>query len=54
MQKVIQLISIFLYNKSMPPFMKTHVHWMNLMKKQIKQKILSLETLIERTTKHRT
>ncbi len=33
MHKVIQLISNFLYNKNMPPFMKVYVHYMNLMKK---------------------
>ncbi len=32
----------------MPPFMKIHVHWMNLMKNQIIQKIESLEILKER------
>jgi len=37
MHKVIQLISNFLYNKNMPLSMKIHVHWMNLMKNQIKQ-----------------
>jgi hypothetical protein len=35
MNKVIQLIWIFLYNKNMPLFMKVHVHWMNLMKNQL-------------------
>ncbi len=33
MHKVIQLILNFLYNKNMPPSMKVHIHWMNLMKK---------------------
>jgi len=28
------LISNFLYNKNVPPSMKVHIHWMNLMKKQ--------------------
>jgi hypothetical protein len=31
----------------MPPFMKVHVHWMNLMKNQIIQKFQSLEILKE-------
>jgi len=43
MHKVIQLISIILYNKKMPLFMKVHVHWMNLMKNQIIQKFQNLE-----------
>jgi hypothetical protein len=38
MHKLIQLISNFLYNKNMPPPVKVRVHWMNLMKNQIKQK----------------
>jgi len=48
MHKVIQLISNLLYNKIMPPFMKVHVHYMNLMKNQIIQKFQSLETLKEK------
>jgi hypothetical protein len=36
MHKIIQLISNFSYNKNMPLSMKVHVHWMNLMKNQIK------------------
>ncbi len=32
MHKIIQLISNFLYNKRMSPSMKTHVHWVDLMK----------------------
>jgi hypothetical protein len=47
MHKVIQLISKHLYNKSMPPSMKVHVHWMNLMKNQIIQKFQNLEILKE-------
>ncbi len=43
MHKVIQLISIFLYNKNIPLYVKGHVHWMNLMKNQIIQKFQSLE-----------
>jgi hypothetical protein len=35
----------------MPPSMKVHVHWMNLMKNQIIQKIKSLH---EKVTKQRT
>ncbi len=34
----------------MPPFMKIHVHWMNLMKNQIVQKFQSLEILKEKAT----
>jgi hypothetical protein len=45
MHKVIQLISNFLYNKNIPPSMKVHVHWMNLMKNQIIQKFQNLEIL---------
>jgi hypothetical protein len=48
------LISIFLYNKNMPPFMKVHVHWMNLMKNQIIQKFQSLEFLKKRVARQRT
>jgi len=54
MHKVIQLISNFLYNKNMPPSMKVHVHWMNLMKNKIKQKFQNLEILKERAAKQRT
>jgi len=54
MHKVIQLISNFLYNKNMPPLMKVHVHWMNLMKNQIIQKCQNLEILKERATRQRT
>ncbi len=32
MHKVIQLISIFLYDKNMFYSVKVHVHWVNLMK----------------------
>jgi len=53
MHKVIQLISNFLYDKNMAPFMKVHVHWMNLMKNQIKQKFQNLEILKERATRQR-
>jgi hypothetical protein len=38
----------------MPPFMKVHVHWMNLMKNQIKQKFQSLEVLKEGAIMQRT
>jgi len=54
MHKVIQLISNYLYNKNMPPYMKVHVHYMILMKNQIIQKIQSLEILKERATRKRT
>ncbi len=54
MHKVIQLISIFLYNKNMPPSMKVHVHWMNVMKNQIIQKCQNLEILKERVAKQKT
>ncbi len=53
MHKIIQLISNFLYNKNMPFSMKVHVHWMNLIKNQIKQKFQSLEILKERATRQR-
>jgi hypothetical protein len=42
MHKVIQLISSFIHNKNMPPFMKIYVQYMNLMKNQIIQKFQSL------------
>ncbi len=54
MHKVIQLISIFLYNKNMYLFITVHVHWMNLMKNQIIQKFQSLEILKERVARQRT
>jgi hypothetical protein len=53
MHKVIQLISNFLYNKNMFPFMKVHVHWMNLMKNQIKQKLRSLNFKKKRVARQR-
>ncbi len=37
----------------MPPSMKIHVHWMNLMKNQIIQKNLNLEVLKERVARRR-
>jgi hypothetical protein len=37
MYKIVQLISNFLYYKNLPPSMKIHVHWMNLMKNQERQ-----------------
>ncbi len=43
MHKVIQLISNFLYNRNMPPFMKVHVHWMELDEKPSHTKFQSLE-----------
>ncbi len=43
----------FSYNKNMPPPMKVHVHWMNLMKNQIIKKFQSLENLKERASKQR-
>jgi hypothetical protein len=54
MFKVIQLISTKLFNKNMTPFMKVHVHWMNLMKNQIIQKFQSFEILKERDVRKRT
>ncbi len=54
MHKIIQLISIFLENKNMFPFMKVHVHWMNLMKNQIIQNFQNFEILKERATRQRT
>ncbi len=38
----------------MPPSMKLHVHWINLMKNQIIQKCQSFEILKERATRQRT
>ncbi len=38
----------------MPPSMKVHVHWMNLMKNQIIQKFQSFEILKERVLRQRT
>jgi hypothetical protein len=38
----------------MPPSMKVHVHWMNLMKNQIIQNFQSLEILHERVARQRT
>jgi hypothetical protein len=52
--KIMQLISKNLYNKNMPPSMKIHVHWMNLMKNQIIPKFQSFEILKERATRQRT
>jgi hypothetical protein len=54
MPKLIQLISIFLYNKNMPTSMKVHVHWMNFMKNQIIQNFQSLEILKERVARRKT
>ncbi len=54
MHKVIQLISIFLYNKNMSLSMKILVHWMNLMKNQIIQKFQNLGILKERATRQKT
>jgi VanZ family protein len=54
MHKMIQLISNFLYNKNMPPSMKIHVHWMNLMKNQIIQKFQNLDILKERAPRQKT
>jgi len=48
MPKIIQLIPFFFYNKNMPPSLKVHIHWMNLMKNQIIQEFQSLENLKER------
>ncbi len=53
MHKIIQLISNSLYNKNMPPFLKVHFHWMNLMKNQIIQKFQSVEILKERATRQK-
>jgi len=38
----------------MPPSMKVHVHWMNLMKNEIIQKFQNLENLRERVIRQRT
>ncbi len=43
MHKIIQLIYKFLYNKNFPSSMKVHVHWMNLMKNQMKQTFQNFE-----------
>jgi hypothetical protein len=53
MHKIIKLISKILYNINMPPFMKIHVHWMNLIKNQIIQEFQSLENLKERAIRQR-
>ncbi len=53
MHKIIELISNFLYNKNMPPSMKVHVHWMTLMKNQIRQKFQSFEILKERAARQK-
>jgi hypothetical protein len=53
MHKVIQLISNFLCNKIMPPFMEVHAHRMNLMKNKIIQKCQSCEILKGRVTRQR-
>ncbi len=37
----------------MPPSMKVHVHWMNLMKNEIIQKFQSFEILNEKVTRAR-
>jgi hypothetical protein len=37
----------------MPPSMKVHVHWMNLMKNQIIQRFQNLEILKERVTRQK-
>jgi hypothetical protein len=37
----------------MPPSMKVHVHWMNLMKIQIIKKFQSLKILREKTTRQK-
>ncbi len=39
--------------KNMPLFMKVHVHWMNLMKYQLKLFLQSLEILKERVARQR-
>ncbi len=52
--KIIEFISNFLNKENMPPFMKVHVHWMNLMKNQIIQKFQSFEILKEKVTKQKT
>jgi len=38
----------------MPPSMKVHVHWTNLMKNQFIQKFQNLEILNERVVRQRT
>ncbi len=53
MHKIIQLISNFLYNRIMSPFMKVHVHWMNLMNNQIIQNFHSFEILKEKVKRER-
>jgi hypothetical protein len=54
MHKIMQLISKKMYNKSMPPSMKLHVHYMNMMKNQIIQKFQNLEILKEKVARKRT
>jgi hypothetical protein len=53
MYKVIQLISNFLYNKTVFLFMKVHVHWVKLIKNYPIQKFQSLEILKERVITQR-
>jgi len=53
MHKIIQLISNFLYNRIMSPFMKVHVHGMNLMNNQIIQNFHSFEILKEKVVRER-
>jgi len=54
MYKIIHLISNFLYNKNMSPFMKIHVHLINLMKNQIIQRFHSLEIFKKKTLRQKT
>jgi hypothetical protein len=48
---MMQLISNFLYRKTMFPFMQLHVHYVNLMKKQIICKFQSFEILKQRVVR---
>jgi hypothetical protein len=50
MYKMMQLISNFLRKKKMLPFMQLHVHYVNLMKKQITWKFQIFENLKPRVT----
>jgi hypothetical protein len=54
MHKIIQLISNFWYNKNMPPSMKVHVHWMNLIKNNYFIFFKNGEILKERAARQRT
>jgi hypothetical protein len=49
MHKIMQLISNFLYENKMPPFMELHVYYVNFMK--ITWKFQSLEILTQKVAR---